>query len=204
MQFAARCVRGRCMRGRCLQTSRQSDFSRLDTSGFSLVELLAALTLSVLLIAAMAGIAGRLAKQRRQLEAAHDPMAWLVQLEERLSRDYRNCSRILVRPRSIELRGFSYTHFGSGRAEHLPVEVRYDLIRQQAGDLLVRTERHLDEPAGENQRRELLCRGIERFDLVSELELDVPPGVLELNLKGIAEKRLFSIPIFLVRHGGLR
>jgi len=199
MRFAVPCIRMRI-----LKTGHPRDFSRYEKSGFTLVELLAAVTLAVLLIVGMAGIAGPLAKQRRQLEAAHNPLAWLVQLEERLSRDYRNCSRILVRPRSIELRGFSYTHFGSGRAEHLPVEVRYDLIRQQAGDLLVRTERHLDEPAGENQRRELLCRGIERFDLVSELELDVPPGVLELNLKGIAEKRLFSIPIFLVRHGGLR
>lgn len=194
----------RCMRVLFPQIGRPRDFSQSEKSGFTLVELLAALMLAALLMAGMTGIAGHLAKQKRQLEATHNPLAWLVQLEERLSRDYRNCSRILVRPRSIELRGFSYTHFGSGRAEHLPVEVRYELVRQQTGDLLVRTERHLDEVAGKNQRRELLCIGVERFELVSDLELDVPPGVLELNLKGIAEERSFLIPIVLVRHGGLK
>lgn len=194
----------RFFRVRCKPTCDACDFSCRVRSAFTLVELLAALILAVFLIAGMTGIAGRLAKQRRQLEVAHPHLPWRAQLEERMSRDYENCSRILVRPRSIQLQGFSYTHFESFRPEHLPVEVSYELVRQQTGDLLIRTERHLTEPTGENQRREVLCVGIERIELKSELEMDVPPGVLELNLLGTAEGRPFLIPMVLVRHGGLK
>ena len=180
---------------------RTGNPNRSGSSGFTLVELIAALTLATLLIVAVLGLAGRLSHHRKILEQAAPFEGWKSRLTRQVEMDFQNSSSILVRPKELVFTGYSYRQRGSVENRHMPTQITYAMVAEGSRSFLVRREVHSDESPGANTQTTIMCEGVTRVDARTRLDTDVPPGVLNLDWTFSGDKSTTTFPMVLVRHG---
>jgi hypothetical protein len=180
---------------------RTGNPGRSGSLGFTLVELIAALTLATLLIVAVLWLAGRLSHHRRILEQAAPFEGWKSRLTRQVEMDFQNSRSILVRPKELVFTGFSYRQRGSAESRHLPTQIAYTIVAEGSRSFLVRREVHSDESPGANTQSTIMCDGVTRIDSRTRLDTDVPPGVVNLVWTVTTDTRTTTFPMVLVRHG---
>lgn len=79
---------------------------RSSSDGFTLLELLCALTLSTLLMVAMLGVVGGLAKTEKTLDRHLPTPEWHRRLVAQIEQDLRAADELEVIPNGIRLTGF--------------------------------------------------------------------------------------------------
>ncbi len=176
-------------------------FSGRDRQGLTLVELLAALTLSVILLSVTMGLSSRLSRNQELLknEFPFDSLRW--RLEAQINDDYQNSRSIIVDMERSEVSMLTCRSFNPDGVtmNQLPSAVVYRLVRTDKESYLVRTERCLISNSQRWVDRSIVCRGVRRFGTASRLETDYPPPSLILRVE-LDDGTVF--PVCLVRHGG--
>lgn len=122
----------------------------------TLVELLPALALAALLLAALMGVVKGLAQQRRALAERESP-AWRQAFLEQLRWDLLHARQMRSTPTRLTLEGFAARDFATGEATHRPTRVEYYIVEAGTQTWLLRQEAHLDELTNQHQRAELVC-----------------------------------------------
>ncbi len=173
-------------------------------AGFSLIELVAALVISVLLLGAIFGLSQRMAKHRNELQKLHPYEPWKSRLSEQMNTDYENCFSFLVRPSEVALLTCRSSDDITGRSSQMPTLVVYRITEVGKRPVLVRIEKKLVENSEQATNQTLMAAEILRFDLVKQLETDIPPPVVVLKVKTISPKQEIQFPITLVRHGAIQ
>lgn len=134
-------------------------FSRFKLNGFSIIELLCAILLASLLMAALSGVLISLSKQRQLLISRQPSESWHQNLTEQLRWDFMSASEISATPEKVRLIGISGRDFATGRPLQRPAEITYRIMRRSNIDCLVRQETHIDELTNQNVQSELVSVG---------------------------------------------
>lgn len=165
--------------------------TRQKPSGFTLLELLLATVLTTVLMVAVMAVITRLAGpyaagavqpgttstpdlvQRRPIDA--DVMRPLVDI---LRHDLQHAGEINgAKHNELKLTGQLALAGGNKAVTHRPAEVVYKIAQLDGRDWLVREQRALDVTTNEPLRRDLVCHGLKRFQIVrksGETLLDDP------------------------------
>lgn len=147
---------------------------------FTLIELMAALGLSSLLILGLLGVIGLVADPARDptlggLKEGTTPAplaAWI----ELLRHDLAHAQTMRAGENSLELRGYGGIAPDTRSVTHRPVRITYESRRAAGHHWIVRKQEALDEPTNFNTHSELVCGGIQRWLLIREEGLTGLPG----------------------------
>ena len=171
-------------------------------SGFTLVELVAAMAISVLLMVTVMGLAARLSIASKKVRESHPVNSWKTILQSRIESDYRGARAIVVRPTEILI-----DVVGSPIKDELddsfllpmPKRIRYSIRSNDQESWLIRSEQLLVGNAYRGQTNEWMANDVVGFRSDQVLATDVAPGVfgLEIELMNQAER----LELTLVRHG---
>ena len=177
-------------------------------NGFSLVELVFALTISSVLLVTIMGLTGRLSQASKEIRTRHAVRPWASVLRSQLENDYRHANSIIVKPKEILIQSTAIPHSllqrdGEYVSLQVPLLITYRLIEIEGSSVLYRTETRLDRSVADNRIRQLMCQGVERFSVSHPLDTDVPPGILELTVHGTTDTGRPLLNIVMVRHGVL-
>lgn len=134
---------------------------------FTLVELLAASTLTALVMVAVLGIIGGLSARQRELAQYDSNAAWKSRFRQQLQWDLANARAIQILPNAFVLTGFASRDLNSGMATHKATKIVYWCKAVAGHDCLVRTETSLEDPAADDQE-EYVC------DQVANLVVHLP------------------------------
>lgn len=146
--------------------------------GFTMLELLLATVLSVLLMIGVLAVVTRLgaskavdvnakstdsgmALQAGPDEATIDAWVWLLRHDLNHARGVDGSQ-----PNVIEITGYFALDRARREQTHRPVRINYVVEQIDGRPWLVRREMALDVLTNQNVRRELLCVGVSRFELV--------------------------------------
>lgn len=168
--------------------------------GMTLVELLAALTLSAMLMAVLLGMISQQSQLNKQLQAKRPFMPWQSHLRKQLQSDYAGCRHFLLKPDRIVFEGYSRFDDDKTGLATGPSSIQYYIVSSNGESLLFRERTDLMSIQPDRVTRELVCSSASQFRLESELSMDVAPGVLRMKLDLAKGKN--SIQLVLVRHGG--
>lgn len=171
----------------------------MNRQGMTLIELLAALTLSAMLMAVLLGMVSQQTRVNRQLQTEKPFLPWISQLKTQIQSDYAGCRHILFESDRIVING--YSRLDSDRTGLIsgPSEIHYYIVSTEDENLLYRQRVNLLSNQTDRTTRELVCRQVNRFRLPSRLSTDVAPGVLRLELE--LSDRDTPVKLALVRHG---
>jgi hypothetical protein len=167
----------------------------------SLVELLASLTLSVILLAVILGVTSRLSHSQEVLRREYPFEVWRNRLELQLNEDFQNCRTIMINGDKSEIAMLTCrsTNADGVTKNHLPSAVVYKISSSEQKSYLVRLERPLVDNPTRKVTKSILCQNIARMVASQNLETDYPPPSLVLKFLH-TEGATFSI--CLARHGG--
>lgn len=172
-------------------------------TGFTLVELLAALAISSLLLVCVMGLSVRLAQGAKAVREQHSKSPWLDVLQHRLQTDYQNARSVVIRPSEITIEGkgtLADAKSNDGFLMQLPMRISYTISNFEDDIyVLVRTERSLVNVGQGGVQSELLATGLTGFQSDQILATDVAPGVLGLQIFKLNEAE--PIQLNLIRHG---
>ena len=171
----------------------------MNRQGMTLIELLAALTLSAMLMAVLLGMVSQQVRVNKRLQSEKPFLPWISQLKTQLQSDYSGCRHLLFEPNRIVISG--YSRLDSDRTGLIsgPSDIRYYIVSTEGENLLYRERVNLLSNQTDRISRELVCRSVDRFSLASQLSTDVAPGVLRLQLS--LSDRDAPVEFALVRHG---
>lgn len=173
--------------------------------GFTLVELIASLTISVLLITTVMGLTARLSQSAKTVREAHPIENWQQVLISRLRQDYQNARSIIIRPHEIIIDGKATPNSSPTDEDfHLQVPMRivYSIQSNQDNSWLVRSQQTLIAAPSESRTFEMMADGMIGFTSDQVLATDVAPGVLKLGVEFMDAKKK-PLEVVLVRHGAL-
>ena len=142
--------------------------------GLTLVELLAALALTSLLMAGLTGVLRCLQTHRATLESERRFEPWQEQFLDTLCWDLENSRRMLVKGAECRLEGFAGRDFLSHVATHELARIVYHPVKIGRHDWLVRREVHPADRTNRNARSELVCCGAVRLEVTNGLEEPAP------------------------------
>ncbi|MEM0925198.1 MAG: prepilin-type N-terminal cleavage/methylation domain-containing protein [Planctomycetota bacterium] len=147
----------------------------------TLIELIVALTLASLLMAALLRLTTDMAKETRQLKREQVDRVALGLLEERVRTDVLNARGVSVRPRSLTLAGFVAPQLTHGR-------VQYQCVTDGQRDVLIRRV---------NEKVDLCWVGCSqiRFESLQEVDPELPVSAAAAGLPpmpGIVRVQLFD------------
>lgn len=166
-----------------------------SSSGMTLVELLAALTLSAMLMAVLLGLVSHQLRTNNRLVETHPFEPSLEIFVRQFEDDYRACHHVDMSPTRFVMRGFSDSF---SRAEFsataLPTLVRYT-IDSDSGNLF-RSQKNFGSTSEETSSR-LSLTGVSRFVPQTELETDAAPGVFLIDVLLLDQN---IIPLNLTRY----
>lgn len=132
-------------------------------SGMTIIEVLVATLLSSLMLSAVAGLLGALARQERALARKRHAPAWQTQFTQELLWDLRNARRCAVTESGVFLEGLGGRDFGSLRPTGESAEIDYLFVEAAGERWLVRRESHPADRTSHATRVDLVCRGVERL-----------------------------------------
>lgn len=188
--------------------------SQLCRLGMTLVELMAALTLSSLLLAVVLGLVLRLSTTSTMLKQEMPYAPWKTALRRQLHEDYYGCRSILISPTKILIDGYAPIWNTDSETGVAPSRIEYFIVSDEQSSSLFRRQVNLLGSPSDNTRVELVCNSVVRFRSNTELRTDVAPGVLALEIfiapenisdpttGSTIERRYSSLLVSLVRHGG--
>ncbi len=128
--------------------------------GFTIVELLAAMVLAVLLIAAVLSVL-RTVTSRTGIavrESSHE--TWHARLQKQLAWDLTNSRTIRPIENGFELSGFAGRDFVSRTAIHCRAIIRYSVAEAAGRFCLMRSEEHPDALNLDNHTQDLVCLNV--------------------------------------------
>lgn len=135
--------------------------SRPSRGGFTLTELLAALTLTVLLMGSVLGMLTVVHRAQREVLEQHGiPAPWEVQLEEILAWDLENSRSIVVTESGVRLDGFAGRDLSTRAPLHCPARVEYEIVSVKDRRHLIRRETHVELLHLDNSLTELVCADV--------------------------------------------
>jgi hypothetical protein len=156
----------------------------------TLIELLTSLTLSAMLMAVLLSTLAQHTRTNRRLREKKPFAPWKTLLQQQLQQDYAGCRHVLIQSNRIVMEGYS---------DQGPVRIEYGIVANQKENWLVREEFDLLQRGGATAQRELVCRGVNQFQALTQLSTDVAPGVLRFR---IATDEAEGMTVAVVRHGG--
>lgn len=133
--------------------------------GFTIIELLVALTLAAMLVLTVVGVVGRLAASQRIVTDADDEPTWLTALQDQLRTDFANARRFDLKPDELTIWGHGGRRYPDARITLRPAVIRYAIVTEQERGWMMREERLLDEPSARKYRN-IVCRGIIGFRFI--------------------------------------
>jgi len=156
---------------------------RATPEGLTLVELLAALVLSTLLMGAVLGVLRSLTRNQKAALLNSPTEEWQSRLTGQLEWDLVNSRSIAVTAAGFELRGFAGCDLKSGLLLHCPTLVQYGVATAGAANCLVRREIHVEATDLDEQSSELVSIQIEHivFGVEDEKTHEMVPSVLNPN-----------------------
>lgn len=131
--------------------------------GMTAIEVLAATMLAALMLAAVAGVLGALARQERELRGRNTDPYWHLQLADQLSWDLCNSRQFIAARDGVRLVGYAARDFSTGRPTGRRAIIEYYLVEAKGDRWLVRREEHPNEHTNNSFRVELACRGIDHM-----------------------------------------
>ncbi len=168
-----------------------------NQAGFTLFELLAALTLSSMLVVALLGVVGGLAKNENVLKQHEPTPAWHLRLASRLEKDLQAADHLKIRPNGFQLQGLLARDRQSGKRLWQEAVISYEIRKTSLGIVLERTEKNLG--LGKELRRELLAIPVKKMllmpfnreqvsldqttEFISMLESGPPPESIRLRIE---------------------
>ena len=203
-----------CTAGNFLKRGRRA--------GLTLIELVAALGLSAMLMAICLTVVGRMSVSGKALFQKKRIQPWQTLLKQQLQRDYVGCRSVSFSANSIRMSGYSR----SDGARFTPSEIEYRIVTNNNSNNLYRSVSRLLGTGGNASTKELVCNNVTRFRTVTDLDTDVAPGVMIIEMELIEQdtpkvkpedsgrrrdqSRLFNplpgeadtLKTVLVRHGG--
>lgn len=134
----------------------------VNLRGMTAIEVLAATVLAALMLAAVSGILGMLARQDRELRSDRSHQSWEGQILERMRSDFRGSRLYSVSRERLQLVGFAARDFVTGQPTGRRAIIEYYLVEAKGERWLLRRESHPDDRTNDSSRVELACRGIDR------------------------------------------
>ena len=150
------------------------------SSGMTLIELLAALTLSAMLMAVLLGLVSQQNRTGQEMVSKFPFETAKEILINRMEQDYLGCHHILVYPNRLVMHGFSRRAEAGSIAGSIPSRVEY-LINSDSGNLS-RKQTNLDTSARETSQRFALS-GVSRFVARTALDTDVAPRIFMADIE---------------------
>lgn len=161
--------------------------------GFTALEVLVATTLASLMMVAVLGVLGGIAKKERLLaERAERMLPWQRQFAHRLSRDLESCSTIQFDGESIVLTGFGGRRSGMPTWE--PVDIHYWIAKVADQNALLRQVQPRIQPS-QPFRAEIFCLGIDKFVVVPD-GVTQPSAVDASSLKRVELPQRLRVQLF--------
>lgn len=180
-----------------------------NRSAFSLVELLAALTLSAMIIAVISGLVVKMSLTRDTVIRERPFEPWKSLLLGQLQSDYSGCRSVKIDSRNLTIEGYATFAGLDGVSSVVPSTIQYKCISNDRGNWMYREQtNHLATPP-DNKHKELVCRSLMGFQDLSGLTTDVAPGTIELGLisastdneRSLSDRSPGVLRTVLVRHG---
>lgn len=171
----------------------------MKRKGMTLIELLAALSLSAMLMAVLLSIVTQQVKTSKLLRESRPLESWKRVLQRQLEEDYVGCRQVLLTPNRLTFEGYTAVQGinGSGTA---PTRIDYLITATSDGNMLVRGETNMLSVQTDRTRHEFVCRDAVGFSTSTELGTDVAPGVLNVQLTFSDESKTRPMNLSLVRH----
>ncbi len=154
----------------------------LTRNALTLVELLAALTLSAMIMAVLFGLVAKLSLARDVLKEQKPFEPWKSILKDQLRRDYVGCRSVLVSAKRIRMDGYAEFIDYDGQRRTGPCTTEYYIVAGENENWVFREQRNILLTPPDSVRKELVCRSISNFRSLDELSTDVAPGVLRIKL----------------------
>ena len=140
--------------------------------GLTLVELLAALVLSGLMVGSVLGVLSSLTRGQRVVLAGHGvPETWQVQLDGMLQWDLENSRSIRLTETGFLLEGYAGRDLSTRLPIHCPSVISYEVVASEKRKHLIRREIHPELLNLENSITEFICFDVD--DIIV-----VPPSVV--------------------------
>ncbi|MCA9264566.1 MAG: hypothetical protein KDA60_11980 [Planctomycetales bacterium] len=141
-------------------------------AAFTTIELLASLTLTSLLLVAVLGLVGLLAKGREELSQQATSNYPPIAVESLLRDDLANSTQYELTVTELKLLGHAARWKASTVHTHRPTEIVYSVFQLADGDTWLRREEVLlDSESNKNRTVQLVMQGVTqiRFQLPGEL-----------------------------------
>lgn len=171
-------------------------------NGFSIVELLVALTLSSLIVGVILGLTNSLAKTKSRLQEAMPVNSWQQILQAQLQRDFLHSRSVNIKKDILQFEGYAAVDPNTGKLVHRPTSIVYFFYPGDQHNFLIRKETHLDEPPPSNVSQSIVAVDIARFHLIDRLEYLNTPGFLRIEFWSLDNAESPAFTTTLVRHGG--
>jgi prepilin-type N-terminal cleavage/methylation domain-containing protein len=130
--------------------------------GVTLIELVVALALSVLLVTTTSGVIKSMMQKKKVFADRLDVQPWRLELAERLRNDICQSKEMRVGTKSLEFSGFCGHDPVTGEPAQIPVDVLWQLKKEDGYNILIRTEqiRGGMEELSVKPRTELMAIGV--------------------------------------------
>ncbi len=184
----------------------------MSRDAMTLIELLAALTLSAMLMAVLLAMLGQHSRINKRLIEGQPFEPWKTRLREQVESDYLGCRHVQIHSDRLVFQGYSDS--GLGRSSG-PSTITWSITPSEHGNLLFRERTDLLSAQTNRTHREFVCRGVNEFQSQTRLTTDVAPGILRISIRidagiGMTQDSSGKVPddeaieLVLVRHGGMQ
>lgn len=172
---------------------------RCEHLGFTLIEMLLALTLTAILLTIVSVTLGAVLRDGQRLERMQSQPLWLESVVGVIRRDLREAETYQITSQGLVLHAHAGIQGALGQADHDPVTIEYRLIKQQDTQWLVRQVRP-GTPALTDQTYpfELLCGGIQTMHLAAwsgDEDSPAAKGVDRLARQAVQDAMSEPLPI---------
>lgn len=155
--------------------------------GFTLIELMAATAIAGMMVIVTMEMLGHLTTQVADGKQRYHSRPWLNVLKAQIQSDFAHCRSIIVKNNELRLDGYTWQDPETGVAQRRPTQIIYQLPKSANRGWLMRKQVDLTGNINSAQHSTVVCFGIARFEDLSRLQLDVPPGVWRMRLHLLAE-----------------
>src|SRR5258706_4588958 len=145
--------------------NRTCDRFRKRTSGFTLVEMIAAASLAAILCLGVMTVVASLGRTHRNFDRTAAAHTWHRELEEVLGRDLRCAQRIQSGEDRLALDTYAYIDPRTRQTRSLLVHVVYRLCAAGTRNLLLREQSRVDGDPDTKIAVDLVCADVKHFDL---------------------------------------
>jgi len=128
--------------------------------GFTMIELLAASTLTAMMMVFVLGSVSGLTVRQKELEKSDRSPSWKNRLVEQLRWDLTNAEIVEVQANRLLLTGFGGRDWKTGNPTQRRTEIVYEVKLTNNHGRLMRHETHVDELTNTNRRSDLMALGI--------------------------------------------